>query len=555
MKASENGTMPLVTSIATMLVMLMPAFAAERTWKGGGDTAAWSDGTNWEGGAAPSSGDSAVIPEGKTAIWSQTDASFMNALAGIELNGDMEVSSMSAATTLTVPLSGGGVFRGLNGGETASSASSGTFYYLTLGNDNRNFTGTFAFTNCGVQINHNFALGSASPRCTLIWKNGTSGNHRRLRFNSVGPHNADMFLAQPAEGTGMVFSPSFSTTHIDGDVDLTGPVKFDANSQAKGLHIRGKLTNSGKAAYRLGAYVYLEGEVDLRWSSQSQYGGGFYLGGGNGNVKSMGHLYVNSSGIHFAAPNVLGGSDPGGMCEYIIGNGTILKLYLDGQDQNWYRKTSQSNNKGYIVNSTTPATLRIMNFGNRNQVFDTADFLTGYASFDVCATNASNVAYTTTVTNTHCTTAGGLLCGAGTFVVGDSAAESINTSFSNLTSLVTYDSGTMSIYNTDINPENGITNLSVLGTSTMTLGDGVSFDTVQANLSSTASLSVPAGSTVKVSYRTYIDGRALMAGVYGKVGGTYEDGNAIPPAFQLSCLKGDGWLDTNGRKGFILTFR
>ena len=59
---------------------------------------------------------------------------------------------------------------------------------------------------------------------------------------------------------------------------------------------------------------------------------------------------------------------------------------------------------------------------------------------------------------------------------------------------------------------------------------------------------------VMVSKRTYLDGNELMSGVYGKVGGTYEDGTAIPPQYQLGCIKGDGYLETEGRKGFILTF-
>ena len=553
MKASENGTMPLVTSIATKLVMLMPAFAAERTWKGGGDTVAWSDGTNWEGGAAPSSGDSAVIPEGKTAVWSQTDASFMNALSGIKLFGDMEVVGMTAATELTVPISGNGIFRGLEGGEYAPTLSTGTYYYLRLNNDNKDFTGTFAFTNCGVRIDHNFALGSANPRCTLIWKNDEANNHRRLSFNCGGVHNANMFLSQPNYSHGIIFGACHQSTYLDGDIDMTGPVSFHANNNAAGLHIRGKLTNSGKAAYKMFEHVHLEGEVDLQWSNQSQYGGGFYLGGGNGNIKNMGHLYLNSAGVYFSAPNVFGGSKVGDMCYWFVGNGTAVWLYLEGNDQNWYRK-STVNQQGFIVNSTKPATMRMMNFGSANQTFNTADFLTGYVSFDVCATNATNGKYTTTVTNTHCTTAGGLLCGAGTFVVGDSAADSVNTSFSNLTSLVTYGDGKMKIFNTDINPENGVTNLAVSGTSTMELGDGVTIGAVRADLSSTASLSIAGGSRVKVSRRTYLDGEELRPGVYGKVGGTYEDGSAIPAIYQLECLKGDGYLETNGRKGMFLRF-
>ena len=521
------------------------------TWKGGGDTAAWSDGSNWEGGVAPVSGDTAVIPAGKTATWSQTDKTFMNALAGIELNGDMEVSNMTVATTLTVPLSGNGVFRGLQGGENATSISSGTYYYLTLNNNNESFTGTFAFTNCGVSIGHNLALGGTDDRCTLIWKNGTLGNHRRLSFLCAGPHNANMFLAQPNYSHGMIFASCFVATYLDGDIDMTGQAQFHANNNSAGLHIRGKLTNSGKAAYCLNAYVYLEGEVNLQWNNQSQYGGGFYLGGGNGNIKNMGHCYLDSSGIHFAAPNVIGGSNPGNTCYYIIGNGKSLKLYLDGNDQNWYRKPLQN---GFIVDSTTPATLRMMSFGD-SDTFGTANCLTGYASFDVCATNASNKKFTTTLKTTHCTTQGGLLCGAGTFVVGNSAASGITTSFSNLTSLVTYDTGTMNIYNTDINPVNGITNLSVLGTSKMTFASCVTQKTEMAYLSSGAQLSIAAGGRVKVSKRTYLDGRELVSGVYGKVGGTYEDGSAIPVAYQLGCIKGDGYLETEGRKGMILSFR
>ncbi|MBQ2629289.1 MAG: hypothetical protein IJG13_06385 [Kiritimatiellae bacterium] len=308
----------------------------------------------------------------------------------------------------------------------------------------------------------------------------------------------------------------------------------------------------------MNTYVYLEGEVNLQWNNQSQYGGGFYLGGGNGNVKNMGHCFVNSSGIHFTAPNVLGGSDPGSTCQYITGNGagTPLKLYLDGNDQNWYRKQGvYSSSQGFIVDSTKPATLRMMNFGSSNQDFNTANCLTGYASFDVCATNKTGTKYTTTVKNTHCTTAGGLLCGAGTFVVGDSAAADNTTSFSNLTSLVTYETGTMNIYNTAINPENGITNLSVLGTSKMTFASCVTQKTERAYLSSSAELTIPADGRVMVSKRTYLDGNELMSGVYGKVGGTYEDGTAIPPQYQLGCIKGDGYLETEGRKGMILSFR
>ena len=543
----HGETLP-VTMIMMMLVMLVPSLASATKiiWKGGGETSAWSDGSNWESGIAPGSGDSAVVPSGVTAKWIQTDAMFLNTLAGIELIGDMEVSGMTEATELTVPLSGPGVFRGLNDGGDAT-----TQFLLTLNNNNEKFTGTFAFTNCGVRINHNFALGGASTRCTLIWNNGQSGYARRLYLNAAGPHNANMFLAQPNYATGMIFAPCDAATYLDGDIDLVGAVQFNANNRSKGLHIRGRLTNSGKAAYQLQPHVYLEGDVDLQYGSANQHGESFYIGGGNGNIKNLGKLFVKN-GIHFAAPNVLGGSNPGDMCYYTLGNNVPLVLYLDGNDQNWYCKPYAY---GFIINSTTPATLRMMDFRGYNQTFDTADFLTGYASFDVCATNASNTRYTTTVKNTHCTTRGGLMCGAGTFVIGDSAASGITTSFSNLTSLVAYDSGTMKIYNTAMNPENGITNLSVLGTSKTTIGDGVTIKSSHANFSSSATLSIGKNTYVTVAQKSYLDGIEMYAGVYGKVGGVYEDGSPIPVSNQLPWLVGDGWLKTNGRHGMIVSFR
>ena len=63
--------------------------AAEITWKGGGDTSAWSDGTNWEGGVAPSEGDTVVIPDGKIAYMSSSDITWVasQGLALISLPG------------------------------------------------------------------------------------------------------------------------------------------------------------------------------------------------------------------------------------------------------------------------------------------------------------------------------------------------------------------------------------------------------------------------------------------------------------------------------------
>ena len=55
--------------------------------------------------------------------------------------------------------------------------------------------------------------------------------------------------------------------------------------------------------------------------------------------------------------------------------------------------------------------------------------------------------------------------------------------------------------------------------------------------------------------KSYLDGIEMYAGVYGKVGGVYEDGSPIPASHQLPWLAGDGWLRTNGRHGMIVSFR
>jgi len=98
----------------------LASFATERTWKGGGDTAAWNDGSNWVGGTAPGLNDVAVIPAGADAIACNADYTYMNAAATkfagirIEAGGAMSVSNMTASVTHSVPLSGAGTFRGVN---------------------------------------------------------------------------------------------------------------------------------------------------------------------------------------------------------------------------------------------------------------------------------------------------------------------------------------------------------------------------------------------------------------------------------------------------------
>lgn len=115
-------------------------FAGEIAWRGGGNSPFWSDGTNWEGGESPKSGDTAVIPSGKTAYMSSTDVVLATALplAGIRVeSSDSELFiTNNTVVTLGVPLAGVGHLKIAN-----------TMQRLTLAADNGNLTGPVTISN------------------------------------------------------------------------------------------------------------------------------------------------------------------------------------------------------------------------------------------------------------------------------------------------------------------------------------------------------------------------------------------------------------------------
>ena len=128
------------------------------------------------------------------------------------------------------------------------------------------------------------------------------------------------------------------------------------------------------------------------------------------------------------------------------------------------------------------------------------------------------------------------------------------TTFSNLTSLVAYKTGNLVVNTAHVNPVNGLDVLAVTNTAKMTFANCITQNTEKVYLATGAQLKIGADGLVRVSRRTYLDGVVLSPGVYGKVGGTYPDGSAIPIRNQLSCLTGDGWLEVNGPKGLVLSF-
>ena len=120
--------------------------AAEITWTGEGETPAWSDGGNWEGGVAPSTNDVAVIPADTTMIGNDVDFNYANATATKWASSRFEsatavlvASNMSASVTHTVPLVGAGEFRAVESDNKK----------FTMNADNSDFTGSFYIKRTG----------------------------------------------------------------------------------------------------------------------------------------------------------------------------------------------------------------------------------------------------------------------------------------------------------------------------------------------------------------------------------------------------------------------
>ena len=188
----------LVVAIAAVVVCgSLFANGNQITWKGGGDTPRWSDGSNWVGGVAPEKGDIAVIPEDTTA-WashypasSDGDMTLINSLSGIRLAGTnavLEVDAENDGTTgtgifnITVPLSGNGRFVVQN---TVNNDR-----YVTMTADNSAFTGVFVSSNAFLRAGNVKALGTTGNRVEVF---GNSTYHG-LRFSTPGVYSNDIHV-------------------------------------------------------------------------------------------------------------------------------------------------------------------------------------------------------------------------------------------------------------------------------------------------------------------------------------------------------------------------
>ncbi|MBR2982344.1 MAG: hypothetical protein IKC80_03850 [Kiritimatiellae bacterium] len=197
----------------------MTLSAAEVVWKGGGETAAWSDGSNWEGGTAPGLGDIAVLPAGSDVIAGNADYAYMSAaetkLAGIRIEEGawMSISNLTANVTHDIALSGSGGFRCIK--------ASGN-YSLTMKSDNSAFTGEFFVKEAGFKPSTTkYSLGASGNKVSYY---GNSAAKWYFQYDITGCSN----VVHLYKGTGgyLYYGPNGKTVY--------GPMYVHATSQIWG---------------------------------------------------------------------------------------------------------------------------------------------------------------------------------------------------------------------------------------------------------------------------------------------------------------------------------
>lgn len=195
-----NKTVILAT--ATLVCASLFAEGNRITWKGGGDTPRWSDGSNWVGGEAPGEKDIAVIPEDTTAWASHHteanggDLTLITSLAAIDLvatNSVFEMDSENDGTlatatyTFSTPVMGVGVCKFSNGVSNDR--------HVSLTADNSAFKGTFYLYRLQFWVNHIHALGTTN---LVVW--APSNGYHGLWFQVGGTYENQIDARPGASG-------------------------------------------------------------------------------------------------------------------------------------------------------------------------------------------------------------------------------------------------------------------------------------------------------------------------------------------------------------------
>ncbi|MBO7206282.1 MAG: hypothetical protein J6W10_01570, partial [Kiritimatiellae bacterium] len=217
----------IVLLISFGIFTVLSLCAAEITWKGGGETEAWSDGSNWEGGVAPGLCDIAVLPAGSDVITGNADYTYMRAeatrLAGIRIEEGawMSVSNLTANATHDIPLSGSGGFRCIK--------ASGN-YSLTMKSDNSAFTGEFFVKEAGFKPSATkYSLGASGNKVSYYGNNPAKWY---FQYDIKGCSNVvhlykgtGGFLYYGPNGKAAVYGPMY--VHATSQIWGSGSTNFD----------------------------------------------------------------------------------------------------------------------------------------------------------------------------------------------------------------------------------------------------------------------------------------------------------------------------------------
>ena len=495
------------------------AFVApvRRYWKGGGETAALDDPTNWEGGIVPSAGENVVIPAEKTMTTDATGVAFLNSLKQVKiLDGATLVLDRCTAVTMTVPLAGTGHFVIKDAPDTTSQ------YLVNLKSDNSAYTGDFLVTNAGCIVTHKLALGGENGgHVTVFTCNGT----RRLTFEASGNYYNEFDLHMSSS----ILIAHLPDTHLKGDVHIWGGINIHGCASPGYLYLDGKVDRKSDGIIYLSAMPHLGGGVDFSGFSSNVYadgGASFYLGGEDGSVKSLGNCYVGGK-ILFEAPNVFNPKYGYSLTLGLNSNASVFDLR--GFDQRIADFNTQYQKYVTVTSSQGPATLTILGYIRRDAlpaytwVGTGLTNFTGNLSINFYSTNrtdnVNNCAYFTNVCGTM---TGGFSVGKGKM------ALRANTHFPNVSFLKAYESGVLTIESNDIGTE---TNLAV-------------------SVSGKAKLSIAADITIAAHTAMVGDDHWLQPGTYG------GPDSAAP--CKLSQLSGTGLLTVEtygGPPGFLLLVR
>ena len=430
-----NGAAALILMAVAVAVFKLPVLAAEIIWKGGGDTAAWSDGTNWEGGTAPAKGDIAVLPEGATVGATMADVTWMHAtdtkLGGIHFVGDDTVlmfTNITANKTITVPFTGKGEFRLLNN-------TSG----ITIGMqaDNSAYLGSFVVSNSPVHYQRPYCMGTTNK--VSYWGNGSWVKY--FSFNQQGTVTTNEFHLYGGKSyfyAGGVSREFYGPVYIHGDNWLS-QAGNTTQSYYGGVYYVGTATGNTGPGFGGRTHFY-NTPVDF---------GKLWIRGVESDDSSNGGVWLIGADVNAAMISPPNNANKGaGVLRFVRKDcltpttGIYLRpaagVDLNGFDQrcgDFSISAEGGLNPQYAyITSATDATLTVL--GNGPSEFN--GLVNGKVSLELNSTNSAT-AGTFGLCGTNNTTSGALIARRGTITVQPTAV------FSNLTALVASGEGVIDV--------------------------------------------------------------------------------------------------------------